>query len=110
LPYGPQRAAQHHRRHEGDGLRRAVSEPRERGARETFGATRRFKHCKGHWHDLVSNARAVLKHAPTLVEKVRDGFPLNEAYEVAVAWAAAEAEGRCRPKEATGNQTGKIPI
>lgn len=33
---------------------------------------------------LLSQARAVGKYAPTLVEKVRDGFPLNEAYEVAM--------------------------
>jgi hypothetical protein len=34
--------------------------------------------------ELLRQARAVLKHALTLVEKVRDGFPLNEAYEVAM--------------------------
>ena len=31
------------------------------------------------WDNLVSQARAVKKYAPTLAEKVRDGFPLNEA-------------------------------
>jgi hypothetical protein len=38
---------------------------------------------KGHWFNLISQARTVLVHAPALAEKVRDGFPLNEAYEVA---------------------------
>jgi hypothetical protein len=31
----------------------------------------------------VSEARTVLVHAPALAEKVRDGFTLNEAYEIA---------------------------
>jgi hypothetical protein len=33
---------------------------------------------------LLSQARTVKKYAPTLVEKVRDGFSLNDAYEVAM--------------------------
>jgi hypothetical protein len=34
---------------------------------------------KGHWRDLVSQARIVRRETPELAIKVRDGFPLNEA-------------------------------
>ena len=32
---------------------------------------------------LLSQARTVKRYAPTLVEKVRDGLPLSEAFEKA---------------------------
>ena len=32
------------------------------------------------WENSVSQARAVLRHTPELAEKVRDGFPLSEAF------------------------------
>jgi hypothetical protein len=34
---------------------------------------------EGYAAKLVSQARAVIRHTPELAEKVRDGFPLNEA-------------------------------
>jgi hypothetical protein len=42
---------------------------------------------------LVSQARAVKKYAPTLVEKVRDGFALNKAYEMIDAQVVFPHEG-----------------
>jgi hypothetical protein len=35
---------------------------------------------KGHWQNLVSQARAVRRETPELAIKVRDGFPLNKAF------------------------------
>jgi hypothetical protein len=39
---------------------------------------------QGHWQNLVSQARAILRYTPELAAKVRDGFPLSEAYEAAM--------------------------
>ena len=36
------------------------------------------------WQNLVSQARVVLRETPELAIKVRDGFPLNEAFAQAM--------------------------
>jgi hypothetical protein len=63
------------------------------GKPESLGIT------KGHWANLVSQARMVMDYAPTLVEKVRDGFPLDEAYDLAMtAKRAPETDEALREK------------
>ena len=51
---------------------------------------------KGHWRDLVSQARAVAACSRELAHRVRDGFPLSEAFEQAKREreAAQSDEGR----------------
>ena len=37
------------------------------------------------WQNLVSQARTVLAYSPELARQVRDGMPLNDAYETVKA-------------------------
>jgi hypothetical protein len=48
-------------------------------------------------HELLRQARAVIEHAPTLAEKVRDGFSLDEAYELAMAAKRAPETDEATP-------------
>jgi hypothetical protein len=51
------------------------------GRRNVSGKPERLS--KGHWQNLVSQARIVKRETPENAIRVRDGFPLNEAYEIA---------------------------
>jgi hypothetical protein len=46
---------------------------------------KRARDLQGLSHTLLSQARTVHEHAPTPVEKVRDGFPLSEVRRVGLA-------------------------
>jgi hypothetical protein len=50
----------------------------------------------GHWKNLVSQARAVLAHSEPMAIRVRDGFPLSEAFEQAKAERAAALSDEAR--------------
>jgi hypothetical protein len=73
---------------------------------------------KGHWQNLVSQARTVRRETPELAIKVRDGFALNEAYEVAMTqgWRVGpffrlwSQVGLKPPKRASGHGPGRARV
>jgi hypothetical protein len=69
---------------------------REKGGRGKKLSGRPDSLSQSHWKDLVSNARTVLDYSEELGRRVRDGFPLSEAFEQAKREreAAQTDEGR----------------
>jgi hypothetical protein len=57
--------------------------------------------------EFLRQARLVLKEAPPLAEKVRDGFPLNEAYEVAITAKLEDQREHVRWWDATVRDPGQ---
>jgi ParB-like nuclease domain len=95
----------------------AILFPREKGGRGKKLSGKDDSLSQGHWKNLVAQARTVIEYAPTLVENVRDGGSLDEAYGIAMtAKRAPETDGAMRQKLARERdllalvQDGKISL